>query len=641
MSERLNYAKGIYGEEEKKAVNRALDSGWLSGGAETAGFEKEFADVFGVKYALAVNSGSSANFVALQALNLPKGSEVITPAGGAFPTTIAPMTYLGLKPVFVDVKGLTIDPDEIEKAISPTTSAIVFAHTIGTMPDMERIMDIAKKHNLKVMEDCCFPAKTKIKVDGGYKNIEDVKVGDLVLTRDGYKKVLKSWKTGTKRVVTNFGITATPDHPIITTNGVKRLDKLTASDTIYMWKQKQLSIEELPIKDILGQNRGKDGCITIDTQKGFPFLYIDRYGLTTLGKYLKDTLFTIKMKILSIMKLKTWSVLQPKNTLRNTGIKKNLRLHLKIWKQQEWLLKNGTNLVRDENFIQGLGNFLGKTKKSIVKNVKYVGLYIKLITQKDPNIVQESVDKEVDVYNLMVDECHEFFANNVLVHNCDAVLSRQNGKLAGTFGDVATVSFYPAHHMTTGEGGMVITNKPNVAREALSIRDWGRDCVCHFGGNNPICGNRWKIPGFDHRYYYTRIGLNFKMNEITAAFGREQLKRLDGFVQLRKRNYKILAQELGEPYNEEISPFVYPIFSKNRARDLQILEEANIETRVLFSGNILRHPAYKDIEHRVVGNLKNSERIFNEAYFVGVSPHLTEENMKFIGSNILKCRNLA
>jgi CDP-6-deoxy-D-xylo-4-hexulose-3-dehydrase len=377
MSERLNYAKGIYGEEEKKAVNRALDSGWLSGGAETAGFEKEFADVFGVKYALAVNSGSSANFVALQALNLPKGSEVITPAGGAFPTTIAPMTYLGLKPVFVDVKGLTIDPDEIEKAISPTTSAIVFAHTIGTMPDMERIMAIAKKHNLKVMEDCC-----------------------------------------------------------------------------------------------------------------------------------------------------------------------------------------------------------------------------------------------------------------------DSLLSRQNGKLAGTFGDVATVSFYPAHHMTTGEGGMVITNKPNVAREALSIRDWGRDCVCHFGGNNPICGNRWKIPGFDHRYYYTRIGLNFKMNEITAAFGREQLKRLNGFVELRKRNYKILAQELGEPYNEEISPFVYPVFSKNRTRDLRILEEANIETRVLFSGNILRHPAYKDIEHRVVGNLENSERIFNEAYFVGVSPHLTADNMKFIGSNILKCRNL-
>ena len=378
MKERLNYAKGIYGQEEKDAVNRALDSGWLSGGAETAGFEKEFAQTFGVKYALAVNSGSSANFVALQSLKLPKGSEVITPAGGAFPTTIAPMVYLGLKPVFVDVKGLTVDPDEIEKAITPETSAIVFAHTIGQMPDMERIMDIAKRNNLKVMEDCC-----------------------------------------------------------------------------------------------------------------------------------------------------------------------------------------------------------------------------------------------------------------------DSVLSRQNGKLAGTFGDVATVSLYPAHHMTTGEGGVVITNKPNVAREALSIRDWGRDCVCHFGGNNPICGDRWKRPGFDHRYYYTRIGLNSKMNEITAAFGREQLKRLPGFVELRKRNYRILAEQLGEAYNPEISPFVYPIFSKNRERDLRLLEEAGIETRFLFSGNILRHPAYKDIEHRVVGNLENSERIFKECYFVGVSPHLTEENMLYIGREINKCRNLA
>ncbi|MBU1092561.1 DegT/DnrJ/EryC1/StrS family aminotransferase [Patescibacteria group bacterium] len=372
---RLGYAKGIYAQEEKDAVMRALDSGWLSNGLETLAFEKEFADWWGVKYALTVNSGSSANFVALQSLGLSKHSEVITPAGGAFPTTIAPMIYLGLKPVFIDVKGLTIDPDEIERAITEKTKAIVFSHTIGFSPDMDKVMLIAKKYGLKVMEDCC-----------------------------------------------------------------------------------------------------------------------------------------------------------------------------------------------------------------------------------------------------------------------DATGSKQHGKPVGTFGDVATVSFYPAHHMTTGEGGMVLTNSFSVYREALSIRDWGRDCMCRMDKPQPVCKDRWSRPGFDHRYYYTRIGLNFKMNEMTAAFGREQLKRLDGFIELRKRNYKILADQLGECYNDDMSPFCYPLFSKNRSKDMAKLEDAGIETRVLFSGNILKHPAYANIDHRVVGDLKESERIFREAYFVGVGPHLSEENMLYIADQILKLR---
>jgi CDP-6-deoxy-D-xylo-4-hexulose-3-dehydrase len=373
MPERLNYAKGIYGEEEKQAVRRSLDSGWLSNGLETLAFEREFADWWGVKHALSVNSGSSANLVALQSLGLPKNSEVITPAGGAFPTTVAPMIYLGLKPVFVDVKGLTIDPDEIEKAITKDTKAILFAHTLGQMPDMRRIMEIAGVYGLKVMEDCC-----------------------------------------------------------------------------------------------------------------------------------------------------------------------------------------------------------------------------------------------------------------------DCVGSRQEGEMAGTFGDVATVSFYPAHHMTTGEGGMVITNNSSVYREALSIRDWGRDCTCRMDMPQPRCHDRWANPDFDHRYYYSRVGLNFKMNEMTAAFGREQLKRLDGFIEARKENYKTLYTQLGGPipYDEEISPFAYPLYSKDRRREMEELERAGIETRVLFAGNILEHPAYKDMDCRVAGSLPQSDRLFREAYFVGVAPHLTRENMLYIANQI-------
>lgn len=373
MPETLHYNKAIYGPEELEAVQRVLINEWLSGGAETQGFEKELSEWWGVKHAVSVNSGSSANFVAMQSLNLPKGSEVITPAGGAFPTTIAPMVYLGLKPVFVDIDldTLCLNLDEVEQSITPETSAIVFAHTLGFMPDMDRLMGIAKKHDLKVMEDCC-----------------------------------------------------------------------------------------------------------------------------------------------------------------------------------------------------------------------------------------------------------------------DAMGSTQ-GKRAGTFGDIATVSFYPAHHITTGgEGGAVLTNSNGLFREAFSIRDWGRDCICQVGGKVPACGDRYRNPPFDHRYYYTRVGLNFKLTEMQAAFGREQLKRADLFTTLRKRNYKILADRFDRPVDEGISPFAWPVLHKNKEQAMTFLESQGIQTRTLFSGNILAHPAYKDIPHRVTGALQNSNLLLEEGFFVGVGPHLSTENMRFIGDKL-------
>jgi CDP-6-deoxy-D-xylo-4-hexulose-3-dehydrase len=219
---------------------------------------------------------------------------------------------------------------------------------------------------------------------------------------------------------------------------------------------------------------------------------------------------------------------------------------------------------------------------------------------------------------------------------CDAVGSEQNGKRAGTFGDVATVSFYPAHHMTTGEGGMVITNDSKVYREALAVRDWGRDCVCRLDKPAPVCRNRFSNPPFDHRYFYTRIGLNFKMSEMQAAFGLAQLKRLNGFIKTRRRNYKILANRLGEKFNADLSPFAYPLFSKNRNKILQHLINNNIETRMIFSGNILKHPAYKNIKCKVIGKLPNSNRLFDEGYFVGCGPNLTAKDMNFIADKIIE-----
>ncbi len=367
------YASAIYGKEEQDAVNRVFDSPYLSGGEETIKFEEELAKWWGMKYAISTNSGSSANFIALQSLDLPKGSEVITPAGGAFPTTISPIIYHGLKPVFVDISldNLCIKLDDMMRC-DLRKGVIVFAHTLGNMPNMLEL-EIAKKvFGIRVIEDCA-----------------------------------------------------------------------------------------------------------------------------------------------------------------------------------------------------------------------------------------------------------------------DAMGSMQNGKKVGTFGDLATVSFYPAHHMTTGgEGGAILTNNEQLAMKCRSIRDWGRACYCKVGYPSPACGNRFSNPPFDHRYYYTNLGMNLKLTEMQAAFGRVQLKQVDNWIELRRRNYNILAKELGYKTTTELSPFSFPILSKKKTKVVEYLTKHNIHTRAIFSGNILEHPAYKDIDCRIVGDLKNSKRVFNEGFFVGCGPHLSEKDMNYMANKL-------
>jgi CDP-6-deoxy-D-xylo-4-hexulose-3-dehydrase len=370
MKEKYLYAEALFGAEERGAVNRVLENEWLSGGIETEGFERELADWWGVRYALSCNSGSSANFIALQALDLPQGSEVITPAGAAFPTTVSSIVYHNHIPVFVDCdrKTLCLDIDEAEKGLGEKTKAIMFSHTLGNMPDMDRLMSLARANGLRVIEDVC-----------------------------------------------------------------------------------------------------------------------------------------------------------------------------------------------------------------------------------------------------------------------DAMGAEQNGRKAGTFGDIGTVSFYPAHHITTGgEGGAILTNDHDLWRKCLSVRDWGRDCFCQHGGLQPACGNRWSNPPFDHKYYYTNLGMNLKLTEMQAAFGREQLKRVDGFIAARRRNYKILADGMGTEHDPGISPFAYPVFSPDRTSSMLRLQEVGIQTRTLFAGDIRLHPAYQNIEQRSVGELPISSIIMNDAFFVGVGPHLTEEDMNYI-----------
>jgi len=240
----------------------------------------------------------------------------------------------------------------------------------------------------------------------------------------------------------------------------------------------------------------------------------------------------------------------------------------------------------------------------------------------------------------------------VIEDTCDALGSTYDGQLVGTFGHIATLSFYAAHHITSGEGGALLTDSPLLARVAHSLRDWGRDCYCrHDSPPNGACGRRfdWRIPGldepYDHRYLYSEIGYNLKMTDIQAAIGLAQLDKLPAFIAARRRNFARLYQGL-QAYQEFLllptwSPraepawFAFPLAVRPTApfsrRDLvTFLEGRNIETRLLFAGNITRQPAYQDIPHRVVGRLTNADQILRSAFFVGVYPGIDDARLDYM-----------
>jgi CDP-6-deoxy-D-xylo-4-hexulose-3-dehydrase len=238
----------------------------------------------------------------------------------------------------------------------------------------------------------------------------------------------------------------------------------------------------------------------------------------------------------------------------------------------------------------------------------------------------------------------------VIEDNCDALGSRFRGRLTGTFGHLATSSFYPAHHITMGEGGAVVTSDPDLARIARSIRDWGRDCYCA-GGENNTCGTRFgqqfgTLPrGFDHKYVYSHLGYNLKVTDMQAAIGCAQLRKLDRFIEARRRNFARLS-ELLQPYadrlllptaptHSEPSWFGFAVTVRESAgftRDelVRYLEARRIETRSLFAGNLLRHPAFEGVPHRVVGDLANSDIVTTSTFFLGVYPGIDDRRLAHI-----------
>jgi CDP-4-dehydro-6-deoxyglucose reductase, E1 len=236
--------------------------------------------------------------------------------------------------------------------------------------------------------------------------------------------------------------------------------------------------------------------------------------------------------------------------------------------------------------------------------------------------------------------------------NCDALGSTYDGRLTGSFGDFGTLSFYPAHHITMGEGGAVLTNRPQLKLLLESFRDWGRDCWCE-PGEDDTCGLRFAqqlggLPhGYDHKYIYTHVGYNLKVTDMQAAVGVAQLRKLPQFVEARRRNWQLLYEGLA-PFEDvlllpratersEPSWFGFPLTVREEApfdRNALVrhLEEHKIATRLLFGGNLTRQPAYEDVEFRRVGPLTNSDVVMNRSFWIGVYPGLTEEMIAYVVS---------
>lgn len=249
----------------------------------------------------------------------------------------------------------------------------------------------------------------------------------------------------------------------------------------------------------------------------------------------------------------------------------------------------------------------------------------------------------------------------VIEDNCDALGAMYNGKLTGTHGHIGTSSFYPPHHMTMGEGGAVYTNDPILKMAIESFRDWGRDCWCPSGCDD-TCKKRfdWQLGelphGYDHKYTYSHLGYNLKVTDMQAAIGLQQLKKLPGFIERRNHNFNRLKEGLKVVENYLILPeetpnstpswFGFILTVKDggkvsRNKMTQYLEENKVQTRMLFAGNLIKQPAFQDVNYRLASELKNTNKIMHDTFLVGVYPGLTDEMIDYMIEKIIEAVEFA
>lgn len=295
------------------------------------------------------------------------------------------------------------------------------------------------------------------------------------------------------------------------------------------------------------------------------------------------------------------------------------------------------------------------------------------------NLVPVFIDVEIGTYNIIAEKIKEalspktkaiFIAHTLgnpfnldavtdivkkhnlwlIEDNCDALGSRYNGQLTGTFGHIATGSFYPAHHITTGEGGCVITNDEDLGRIIKSFRDWGRDCYCE-GGENNTCGRRFtqkfgNLPlGYDHKYVYTHIGYNLKMTEMQAAIGSAQMEKLNNFTEKRISNFSKIYNGLKYYQDNLILPratensipswfcfiiSIRPDTKITRNKLVEYLNQNGIETRNLFAGNLIKHPAFMNSQYRTIDDLSNTDYIMNNTFFIGLYPGISDNHINYM-----------
>lgn len=348
--------------------------------------------------------------------------------------------------------------------------------------------------------------------------------------------------------------------------------------------------------------------------------------------------------------------------LTNSGSSANL-LAISALKSSRF----GERLVAGDEVIVPATAFPTTVNPIIQNNLKPVFVDVELGTY---NIDVDQLDKSISPKTRAIFLLHNFgnpcqmkrileIADKhdlyVIEDNCDALGAKYNGQYTGSFGIMSTCSFYVAHHITMGEGGIVLTNDEKLALILRSLRDWGRSCTCPvcvvIRDPNAQCSKRYKqqfksLPkGYDTRYVYEEIGYNLKPLEFQAAMGLIQLEKLSDFIAKRNKNFAKLY-DFFKKYEDffilpvweaEAQPswFAFPITLQERApfnrQDIiKWYEKCNIETRLLFSGNLIRHPAYEDIPMRVVGDLKNADKIMEDSFFLGVYPGIDEEKMDHI-----------